>query len=102
MSDYKKDPLDIGALWVKTSGRGDYMTGKLEIDGQTINVVCFKNDRKQPGSKQPDWRVMKSKPREETAQDQRAVVDVTDAEIPFAWLMPLILPALGLLGSLVA
>ena len=59
-----KDPNELGALWEKTSGRGVYMTGV--INGE--NVVLFKNDRKEPGSKQPDWRVLKSKPKDRTAQ----------------------------------
>lgn len=58
MSD--KDPNELGALWIKTSARGEYMTGT--INGQA--VVIFKNDRKAEGSKQPDWRVMKPKPKD--------------------------------------
>lgn len=57
MSD--KNVNERGALWEKTSARGVYMTGL--IDGQA--VVVFKNDKKTPGSKQPDWRVLKSEPK---------------------------------------
>ena len=60
MSDIKKDESELGALWEKSGNRGDFMTGT--ING--VAVVCFKNDRKTPGSKQPDWRVLKAKPRE--------------------------------------
>jgi len=59
------NPDEVGALWEKTSPRGTYMTG-------TVNgtpVVLFKNDRKAPGSKQPDWRVLKAKPKDRTAPD---------------------------------
>ena len=56
------NPDELGALWLKTSARGDYMTGT--ING--VNVVCFKNDRKTE-SKQPDWRVLKSKPKADAA-----------------------------------
>jgi len=58
-----QNPDELGALWMKSGAKGDYMTGT--ING--VAVVLFKNDRKEPGSKQPDWRVMKSKPREERA-----------------------------------
>lgn len=58
MSEQKKNPDELGALWVKESQRGEFMTGT--INGQA--VVCFKNDRKQ--GNQPDWRVMKAKPRD--------------------------------------
>jgi uncharacterized protein (DUF736 family) len=52
------DPNEIGALWLKESQRGEYMTGT--ING--VRVVCFRNDRKS-SEKQPDWRVLKSQPR---------------------------------------
>lgn len=61
----EKNPGELGALWVKTSGRGEYMTG--EISG--VKVVVFKNDKKAEGSKQPDWRVLKSKPKANTTGD---------------------------------
>ena len=83
VSETKKNPDELGALWVKTGGRGDYMTGT--ING--VAVVVFKNDKKTEGSKQPDWRVLKSKPRTETAQDQREPrIDdepITDVDVPF-------------------
>lgn len=53
------DPNEIVALWLKTSSRGEYMTGT--INGQP--VVVFRNDRKADGSKAPDWRVLKPKPK---------------------------------------
>lgn len=54
----ERDPSELGALWLKESARGDYMTGT--ING--VKVVCFRNDRKSADN-QPDWRVLKSKPR---------------------------------------
>jgi hypothetical protein len=60
VNETAKNPDELGALWEKTSARGDFMTGT--IGGQA--VVVFKNDKKTPGSKQPDWRVLKAKPRE--------------------------------------
>ncbi len=60
-----KDPNELGALWLKTSSLGDYMTGT--ING--VAVVVFKNDRKDAGSKQPDWRVLKSQPKGEKKAD---------------------------------
>lgn len=54
----EKNPDEIGALWVKSGQRGEYMTGT--INGQP--VVCFKNDSDNP--KAPAWRVLKAKPRE--------------------------------------
>jgi uncharacterized protein (DUF736 family) len=54
---------ELGALWVKNSSRGEYMTGKITIDGQDYAIVCFPNDKK-ANDRAPDWRVMKAKPRE--------------------------------------
>lgn len=60
-----KDPNELGALWIKTSSRGEYMTGN--INGEP--VVVFRNDRKEAGSKAPDWRVMKPKPKADAGSD---------------------------------
>lgn len=49
----------IGALWLKTSDRGDYFTE--EINGQ--KVVVFPNGFKQ-SEKHPDWVIYKSRPRD--------------------------------------
>lgn len=59
MPEYEKDPDELGALWVKQGGKGEYMTGT--VNGTA--VVVFANTKKQPGGKQPDWRVMRVRPR---------------------------------------
>lgn len=53
-----QNPDELGALWMKEGKNGPYMTG--EIAG--VKVVCFANDSDNP--KAPQWRVLKSKPRE--------------------------------------
>lgn len=51
----------IGALWEKSKDGGQtYMNGMIEIEGRTIKVVCFKNNKKQ-SDKSPDWRIFASK-----------------------------------------
>jgi uncharacterized protein (DUF736 family) len=62
MPDFKKDPNEIGALWIKHGNRGDYMTGAIEIDGVKTPIVCFTIDAK--SEKAPNWRVLKSVPRD--------------------------------------
>lgn len=65
---FEKDPKEIGALWSRVSRNGNqFMSGK--VNG--VDVVCFKNTK--ATGKQPDWRVMKSEPREESPVDQRPV-----------------------------
>lgn len=60
---YEKDPSEIGALWLKQGSKGPYLTGT--ING--VAVVCFQNTRK-TSDKQPEYRVLKSKPRESRAE----------------------------------
>lgn len=56
----KEDKL--GALWVKSNDRGDYMSGQIEINGTKHDIVVFANGYKEE-SKHPDWIVYKSQPR---------------------------------------
>ena len=58
---YEKDPAECGALWEKTSSKGRYLSGM--VNGQA--VVVFTNTKKKPGTKMPDWLVLKPTPREE-------------------------------------
>lgn len=54
----------IGALWAKTSAKGDYFTGQIELaDGSKIKIVVFRNNYKTE-DKHPDWKIFESKPRE--------------------------------------
>jgi uncharacterized protein (DUF736 family) len=62
---FEKDPSELGALWVKSSARGGYMTGT--ING--VQVVCWQNTKKS-SEKAPDWRVMKSKPKGAKTDDE--------------------------------
>jgi uncharacterized protein (DUF736 family) len=68
-----KDTNELGALWIKRSSKGEYMTGM--VNG--VPVVVFRNDRKREGSNAPDWRVLKSKP-----QDGRATSRPAHSERP--------------------
>ncbi len=62
MSDLNK----LGALWLKTSKSGTkFMTGVVKIGGRETRLVVFKNNRKLAGSKQPDYQIFESQPREE-------------------------------------
>lgn len=49
----------LGALWQRTSAKGDYFTG--EING--TKVVIFAN-RFKTTDKHPDWIIYKSQPRD--------------------------------------
>ena len=65
----------IGALWIKTSVKGEFLSGNIEVDGKKIAIVCFKNTLKKEGEKTPNYNILISKPREEKKDDK--------SEIPF-------------------
>lgn len=54
----------IGCLWEKEGKAGKYMSGNIEVGGNKINIVVFKNTHKK-SDKHPDWNILISKPREE-------------------------------------
>ena len=58
----ERNPDECGALWLKDSAKGKFMSGQIDGVGA---VVVFKNTRKQPGDKQPDYRVLKARPKSE-------------------------------------
>lgn len=97
MSEQKQDEK-VGALWAKSSSRGEFMTGNIEMtpeqiaelqaNGGKMSVVVFRNERKT--GKQPDWAMFKARPRAEAAIDQRPAAGmawegqpVEDSDIPF-------------------
>jgi hypothetical protein len=74
----ERNPDELGALWLKTGGKGDYMTG--EING--VKVFCTPIQSANP--KSPTWRVMKSKPKESTpAAGHNLNEPIDDGSIPF-------------------
>ncbi len=75
---FEKNPDELGCLWEKSGAKGPYMTGT--INGQ--KVVVFKNGNKR-SEQQPDWRVMKSKPREDAAPQPTVASFMSDNEPPF-------------------
>ena len=54
----------LGALWFKTSAKGDYFTGEIQINGVKERVVVFANRFKDTEQK-PDWYIFKSRPKEQ-------------------------------------
>jgi len=91
MSEQKKNDK-IGALWERVGNKGPWMSGEIEIDGVKHSVVVFKNTFKEKDT-QPDWNILKSKPREggqqrPAPQEQQTrsyhpVADVDDESVPF-------------------
>ena len=85
MSDLTK----IGGLWLKDGKKGKFMSGS--IDGK--NVLIFKNNRKQPGEKYPDYEVFisgeqqeqpKAPPRQAQRQPEPPEdLDIQEEGVPF-------------------
>lgn len=94
MSEQQRDEK-VGALWSKSSARGEFFTGNVELtaaqlselvaeDGTLkIPVVVFKNDRKT--GNQPDWRILRAKPKatEGVGATQRSAAPMDDSDIAF-------------------
>jgi uncharacterized protein (DUF736 family) len=57
----------IGALWVGKSQKGKmFLSGNVElVEGDKVKIIIFKNERKEEGSKQPDYRILRQKPKDE-------------------------------------
>lgn len=66
------DP-SIGALWIKESAKGKFLSGVVEVNGEKLNIVVFKNTFKKEGEKSPDYRIYASKPREEAKADDEDI-----------------------------
>ena len=73
---------DIGALWLKESKSGNkFMGGVIEVNGEKINIVVFKNNYKEKEN-HPDYKILKSQPKEEQKPAQ-AAEKVFQDDIPF-------------------
>jgi hypothetical protein len=51
----------IGSLWAGKQGSKALLTGAIDLLGEDIRIVVFKNDKKEEGSKQPDYHIVRSK-----------------------------------------
>ena len=93
MSEQKQDEK-VGALWSKSSDRGQFFTGNIELkpeqiaelqaNGGKLQIVVFSNDKKT--GNQPDWRILKSKPKESMAapaSGHNLNEPIDDTSIPF-------------------
>ena len=61
--------LELGGFWKRSTKNGaTFLSGKITVDGEQIEVTVWKNtfkDASNPDDRSPDWRMYKSLPREE-------------------------------------
>ena len=79
----------LGALWINEKKDGSkYMSGEIEVDGQTLKVVVLKNNYKKE-SKHPDYEVLRKKQQGEGSgqpqgsKQEQAVKETFQDDIPF-------------------
>jgi hypothetical protein len=77
---YEKDPLEIGALWIRTNPDGTTrLTGKIDGIG---DVVCWAV--KGGSEKAPQWRVKRSAPRDGAVPSKPVPVrDINTEDVPW-------------------
>jgi len=58
----RKTAKQVGALWRhEKENVGQFLTGILDLGGLgEVPIAVFKNERKENGSKQPDYRIVLS------------------------------------------
>jgi len=59
----------IGGLWKKTSPKGEFFSGEIELEGKKVRVVVFANDKTNPNTgirndKAPDYRILLAREQE--------------------------------------
>jgi len=70
----------LGALWENTSKKGSkYMSGVIEIGGETVRVLIFRNYQKS-NERSPDYTIYESEPR---TKDPGFTSDPDDDMPPF-------------------
>ncbi len=79
MADGKQE--SIGAIWERDGKGGVFLSGEIEVDGQKVKFVAFRNKYKKE-EKHPDWRILAGQertgqrdPRRVTARDDEMASD---------------------------
>lgn len=67
----------IGGLWKGKEGSKALLSGSIDLLGEDIRVVIFKNDKKE--GKQPDYFIVRSRDIKEAQTEP----DCNQAEVPF-------------------
>lgn len=79
MTEYKKNPNKLGALWLKESKKDGkkYFSGVIEVNGVKEKIAVIKNNFKKE-EKQPDYVILRKTIKEGEVQPEKK-----DDGIPF-------------------
>jgi len=86
---FKKDENELGVLWIKAAATGKvFMSGNVTCPAcaHEQRVVVFSTPSPKKHEKMPDWRILKSEPRDGAAPVSaapRAGRPATSDDIPF-------------------
>ena len=81
----------VGGLWLKTGKDGrKFFSGEVELEGRggpRVRLFVFKNEEKEPGSKQPDYRIMRGDDEPKPQPKAEPVIqrgrEIDDEDLPF-------------------
>jgi len=95
--EFPKDPMELGALWLKNTKKGEILTGTLTVPPDVtglskdllVDVVCWPVRSQNPAA--PVWRVKRALPRPEAgdapshapARSHEPVSAPDEEDIPF-------------------
>lgn len=80
---------EVGALWTKKDRNGKkYLSGRITIGGETVDVVVFQNSFKKEGERTPDLRIYRSQPREQSGGSETPSQNFDDMDDAIPFLTP--------------
>lgn len=71
---------EIGALWINKGKKGEFLSGKITIDGEVTAIIAFRNDYKKAAN-HPDYRIFLST--KQGGEQEDKIPQKTDSLEPF-------------------
>lgn len=75
---------NIGGLWlnVKKGTTEKYLAGNIEINGEKVKIICFKNSFKSENAAAPDYRIFLSELQDSPPKTKIATTKVVSKPKP--------------------